>query len=117
MPVNGKRDAQAFTPSVSAAAGVVAVSYYDLRDDIGEPDRLRVTHWLATSADSGETFADSRMSQPFDLRLAAEEVAGTDRDYFLGDYTGLVNAGGAFFPLFVVTGAEDRSDIVFRPAH
>jgi hypothetical protein len=116
-PVNGKRDVQAFTPSVSAAAGVVAVSYYDLRDDIGEPDRLRVTHWLATSADSGETFTDSRMSQPFDLQLAAEEVAGTDRDYFLGDYTGLVNAGGAFFPLFVVTGAEDRSDIVFRPAH
>jgi hypothetical protein len=116
VPVNGKRDVQAFTPAVSAAAGVVAVSYYDLRDDIGEPGRLRVTRWLATSADSGRTFTDARMSQPFDLRLAAEEVSGSDRGYFLGDYTGLVSAGGAFFPLFVVTGADDRSDVVFRPA-
>ena len=115
VPVNGKRDVQAFTPAVSAAAGVVAVSYYDLREDIGEPDRLRVTRWLATSVDSGQTFTDARMSQPFDLRLAAEEVSGTNRDYFLGDYTGLVSAGGAFFPLFVVTGTDDRSDIVFRP--
>lgn len=116
VQVNGKRDVQAFTPAVSAAAGVVAVSYYDLSDDIGEPDRLRVTRWLATSVDSGKTFTDARMSQPFDLQLAAEEVAGTERDYFLGDYTGLASAGGKFFPLFVVTGAEDRSDVVFRPA-
>jgi hypothetical protein len=107
---------QAFTPVVSAAGGIVAVSYYDLRDDIGEPDRLRVAHWLATSADSGATFTDERVSQPFDLRVAPDETLPGEDGYFLGDYMGLAHAGGAFLPLFIVTGAENRSDVVFRPA-
>jgi hypothetical protein len=112
--VNGAQGVQAFTPVVSAAGGIVAVSYYDLRDDIGEPDRLRVAQWLATSADSGATFTDERVSQPVDLRVAPDETLPSEDGYFLGDHMGL--AHGAFLPLFIVTGAENRSDVVFRPA-
>jgi hypothetical protein len=109
--VNGHTSAQAFTPAVSAANGVVAVSYYDTRDDIGEPDRLRVSRWLATSTDSGASFADARVSEPFDLQMAPK-----DDGYFLGDYMGIAHAGGAFLPFFIVTTPGNRTDVVFRPA-
>jgi hypothetical protein len=115
VAVNGRLDVQAFTPVVSAAGGVVAVSYFDTRDDIGEPDRLRVAHWLARSIDGGATFTDERLSQPFDLQLAPEETLPGEDGFFLGDYMGLAAAGGRFLPLFIVTGAENRSDVVFRP--
>lgn len=109
-PAPGSPPLQAFTPAVRAAGGIVAVSYYDTRDDFGEPDRLRVAHWLATSTD-GATFTDARMSEPFNLRAAA-----IGERYFLGDYMGLAASAGRFLPFFVVSGIEDRSDVVFRPA-
>jgi hypothetical protein len=102
---------QAFTPAISAEGGVVAVSYYDTRDDIGAPTGLRVARWLATSADLGQTFTEARLSDAFDI-----ETAPTDGGFFLGDYMGLVHAGGAFLPLFVVTSPGHRTDVVFRPA-
>jgi hypothetical protein len=108
--VNGEPQVQAFTPVVSAANGVVAVSYYDTRDDLGELFQTRVSHWVATSTDSGQTFTDTRLSEPFALQSAP--YAG---GFFLGDYMGLAHAGGAFLPFFVVT-AGDHSDIVFRPS-
>jgi hypothetical protein len=108
--VNGRPEVEAFTPVVSAANGVVAVSYYDLRDDIGELFQTRVSHWLATSTDSGQTFTDTRLSEPFALQ-SAPYVGG----FFLGDYMGLTHVGGAFLPFFVVT-AGDHSDVVFRPS-
>jgi hypothetical protein len=108
--VNGQPDAQAFTPAVSAANGVVAVSYYDTRDDFGELFQTRVSRWLATSTDSGESFTDSRLSEPFALQ-SAPYVEG----FFLGDYMGLAHSGSAFLPFFIVT-AGDHSDVVFRPS-
>jgi hypothetical protein len=108
--VNGDPNVPAFTPALSAANGQVAVSYYDLRDDIGELFRIRVASWLATSTDSGATFADARLSQPF--ALDSSPVVG---GFFLGDYMGLTHVGSAFLPFFVVT-AGDHSDVVFRPA-
>lgn len=102
---------QAFTPAVSASRGVVAISYYDTRDDIGAPTGLRVARRLATSADLAQTFTDARLSEAFDI-----ETAPTDGGFFLGDYMGLVHSGGAFLPLFVVTSPDHHTDIVFRPA-
>ncbi|HEY2031946.1 MAG TPA: sialidase family protein [Myxococcales bacterium] len=102
---------QAFTPAVSAEGGVVGVSYYDTRDDIGVPTGLRVARWLATSDDLGQTFTEARLSEGFDI-----ETAPNDEGFFLGDYMGLVHAGNVFTPIFVVTSPDHRTDVVFRPA-
>jgi hypothetical protein len=114
VQVNGMPAVQAFTPAVAFANGVLAVSYYDLRDDTGAAGQLLASHWLATSSDFGATFTDARMSEPFDLQSAP--VAD---GYFLGDYQGLTHAGGAFLPFFVIANSGNsgnRTDVVFRPA-
>jgi hypothetical protein len=113
VQVNGEHDAHAFTPMVDVAAGVVGVSYYDLRDDPGQGAELLTAHWLARSTDSGQTFADSRDSPPFDL-----QTAPFSSGYFLGDYQGLAHAGADFLSLFVVANSgnlSNRTDVVFRP--
>jgi hypothetical protein len=113
--VSGAPEAAAFTPSVAVAAdGTVGVMYYDLRDARrGDAGGFRVTPWLATSRDRGVTWSDEALSLPFDLRPALLQDA-----YFLGDYQGLVAAGGGFIPLFAAaTAAEgDRTSVFVRPA-
>lgn len=106
--------AQAFTPVVSAFAGSVAVTFYDLRNDDSDPSHLYATAWLALSTDGGQTFRETQITPRFDLATAPE--AG---GYFLGDYQGLVHAGGSFLPLFAAAhdgDAGNRTDIYFRPA-
>jgi len=115
VQVNGAPAAQAFTPAVAFSAGKVGVSYTDLRnDDPNDGAHLLATHWVAVSSDGGATWHDTPLSSPFDLQIAP--IAG---GYFLGDYEGLVYAGGAFVPLFAVARDGDtanRTDIFFRPA-
>jgi hypothetical protein len=106
--------AQAFTPVVSAGGGSVGVSFYDLRNDDGDASHLYATGWLAVSNDGGVTFHETQITPRFDLATAPE--AG---GYFLGDYHGLVHAGGAFLPLLGAAHDGDmtnRTDIFFRPA-
>jgi hypothetical protein len=120
--VNQVTGTQAFTPMVKVAAdGTVGVSYTDLRDDDpGDASRLLATHWLVVSGDGGGTWRETQLTGPFDLANAPFlRSGGVTEGYFLGDYEGLVQAGGAFLPLVVVARNDDagnRTDVFFRPA-
>jgi hypothetical protein len=102
--------AAAFTPQVTVRAdGVIAVSYYDLREDTSDAATLPTSLWLAVSRDQGATWSEQRLSGPFDL-LAAPNARGL----FLGDYQGLVASGTAFVPFYAQTtgvGAANRTDV------
>jgi len=108
IEVNGDTEAQAFTPTIHVeAGGVIAVTYYDLRNDaFASFGSLLADAWLVTSSD-GTTFTESHLSGPFDLSLAPD--AG---GLFLGDYQALSSASGPL-PLYVQTdaGAAIRSDV------
>jgi hypothetical protein len=109
-------DQQAFTPSVAVAAnGVVAVTYYDFRNNTGGPGLL-TDYWIA-HADSNFTSPaswnqENRLTDTsFNLALAPR----TSRGYFVGDYEGLVAAGNNFDALFAqAVSASDPASIFFR---
>jgi hypothetical protein len=92
------REVPAFLPTVAVAPdGVIAVTYYDLGDD--------VIAWLLTSTDGGATFSERPLTGSFGLRHTR-----LGDFYFLGDYQGLVarTAGaGGFLPFFSVGGPSD----------
>ena len=104
--VNADASVQAFTPTVhSEASGVIAVTYYDLRNDAFAPfGSLLADAWMVTSSD-GTTFQETHLSGPFDMDLAPDSGG-----LFLGDYEALSSAAGAL-PLYVETDAAAiRSD-------
>jgi hypothetical protein len=107
VEVNADTGVQAFTPTVRVgASGVVAVAYYDLRNDAFAPfGSLLADAWLVTSSD-GSSFQETHLSGPFDMDLAPDS-----RGLFVGDYEALASAAG-FLPLYVQTdaGAAVRSD-------
>jgi Neuraminidase (sialidase) len=115
VPVQANRapTAAAFTPAVSAAGGVLAVSYYDTRDDDpADTAHFLVSAWLATSPDQGTTWQERRLAGPFDLR-----VAPFAEGYFLGDYEGLAVDGTSFLAFFAAANSGNASDptsILFR---
>jgi len=114
VQVNGAPAFPAFTPSLAAAGGKLAVSYYDLRNDVpSDSSRTLVTHWLAISSDSGATFSETLIGAPFNIRGAA----GVDGPaYFLGDYQAVAAVGADFLPFFVAVPGNGPSDVYFRPA-
>jgi hypothetical protein len=98
---------QAFEPAVHVnSGGVVAVSYYDFRNDVSGDRRLTTDHWIVNSDDGGATWSESHLGGPFDLHQAPYA-----RGYFVGDYQGLDSQGTAFRPLFTL--ASPGSDTVF----
>jgi hypothetical protein len=98
---------QAFEPAVHVNAdGVVAVSYYDFRNDVSGDRRLTTDHWMVHSHNGGTTWSESHLVGPFDLHQAPYA-----RGYFVGDYQGLDSQGTAFRPLFTL--ASPGSDTVF----
>jgi hypothetical protein len=98
---------QAFEPAVHVnSGGVVAVSYYDFRNDVSGDRRLTTDHWLVHSHDGGATWAESHLGGPFDMHQAPYA-----RGYFIGDYQGLDSQGSAFRQLFTL--ASPGSDTVF----
>ena len=105
----------AFTPSVHVRAdGVVGVTYYDFRSNTADPATLPTDYWLARSSDGGVTWAETRVSSPFDLSIAPN--AG---GLFLGDYQALKSRGGVFVPFFIKTNNGDfnnRTDVFAAPA-
>ncbi len=111
--VNRMTGVQAFTPTVTVRNdGRIGVTHLDMRDDSAGDQQLGVAHWLVTSAD-GVSWNETRVSQPFDLRLAP--VA---RGMFIGDYMGLTNSGTSFLPFFSQTnnaGTTNRTDIYVMP--
>jgi hypothetical protein len=96
--VNPPIGTQAFTPSVAVRAdGTVGITYYDLRDDTVGGQPLVTGYFLARSGD-GVTWSETRLDGPFDLSTAPEA-----NGLFLGDYMGLVPAGGQFLALYAKT--------------
>ncbi|WP_324842156.1 sialidase family protein [Actinocrinis sp.] len=91
--------APAFTPTVAVnSAGVVGVTYYDLRNlPPGDTTTLPTDYWFTASFDRGATFGDeTHVAGSFDL-MTAPNAGG----FFLGDYEGLGVSGSAFLPCFV----------------
>jgi hypothetical protein len=98
---------QAFEPAVHVNdEGVVAVSYYDFRNDVSGDGQLTTDHWVVRSADGGATWNEDHLGGPFDLHQAPYA-----RGYFVGDYQGLDSQGSAFRALFTL--ASPGSDTVF----
>jgi hypothetical protein len=98
---------QAFEPAVHVNnQGVVAVSYYDFRNDVAGDGQLTTDHWIVSSADGGATWNEDHLGGPFDMHQAPYA-----RGYFVGDYQGLDSQGSAFRPLFTL--ASPGSDTVF----
>jgi len=89
----------AFTPTVAVnSAGVVGVTYYDLRNlPAGDTTTLPTDYWFTASSDHGKSFGDeTHIAGSFDL-LTAPNAGG----FFLGDYEALGVNGAAFLPFFV----------------
>ncbi|HUA88897.1 MAG TPA: sialidase family protein [Steroidobacteraceae bacterium] len=96
VEVNGDPSAAAFTPTINvSAAGLIGITYYDLRNAHYLDTGLLTDAWIVTSAD-GKTFTELHLSGPFDLQLAPLTTAG----YFLGDYQSLLNNGTNFEPFY-----------------
>jgi hypothetical protein len=92
----------AFTPTVAVnSAGVVGVTYYDLRNlPAGDTTTLPTDYWFTTSSDHGTSFGDeTHIAGSFDL-LQAPNSGG----FFVGDYEALGVNGTAFVPFFVQAG-------------
>jgi hypothetical protein len=89
---------QAFEPAVHVNDdGVVAVSYYDFRNDTSGDGQLTTDHWIAHSHDGGATWTTDHLAGPFDMHQAPYA-----RGYFVGDYQGLDSQGSAFRALFTL---------------
>jgi hypothetical protein len=89
---------QAFEPAVHVnSSGVVAVSYYDFRNDVSGDGMLTTDHWIAHSHDGGASWVEDHLAGPFDMHQAPYA-----RGYFVGDYQGLDSQGGVFRPLFTL---------------
>jgi len=89
---------QAFEPAVHVnSAGVVAVSYYDFRNDVSGDGQLTTDHWVVRSTDGGATWTEDHLGGPFDMHQAPYA-----RGYFVGDYQGLDAQGSAFRALFTL---------------
>jgi hypothetical protein len=107
----------AFTPSVHVnAAGDVAVSYYDFRNDDGDSSNgVETDFWFEKSTNGGSTFSETRLTNAsFDITTAP--VAPASRGYFLGDYEGMSSSGSTFLNLYVVTTGDlsNRTDVIFK---
>ena len=102
-------------PSVNARAdGTIGISYFDMRSNTADPATLLTDYCLATSRD-GVSWTDRRISAAFDLATAP--VA---RDFFLGNYMGLVSAGSNFYPFYVRTNSgnlANRTDVFMTPVN
>jgi hypothetical protein len=89
---------QAFEPAVHVnSSGVVAVTYYDFRNDVSGDGSLTTDHWIVHSHDGGVTWTENHLGGPFDMHQAPYA-----RGYFVGDYQGLDAQGTAFRPLFAM---------------
>jgi hypothetical protein len=112
----GVYNRQASTAAVHVRAnGDVAVTYYDMRNDVAGDAALSTDLWIAHSHDAGRTWdAETHLSGPYDMRTAP--YAG---GYFVGDYEGLDSVGNVFESLFVQTNAgapTNRTDVFIATA-
>jgi hypothetical protein len=119
VQVNADPNVQAFTPTVNVRAdGVIAVTYFDLRNNTTPSDtHLYADCWMVTSTDGGMTFSEQHLSGSFDLANAPDA-----QGLFLGDYQALVSTGSGtpFLPFYAqpALGSVVQTDafISFPPA-
>jgi len=99
VQINADPNVQAFTPTVNVRAdGVIAVTYFDLRNNTAPSDtHLYTDCWMVTSTDGGISFSEQHLSGSFDLENAPDAEG-----LFLGDYQALVStgSGSAFLPFY-----------------
>ncbi len=99
VQVNADPNVQAFTPTVNLRAdGVIAVTYFDLRNNTNPSDTtLYADCWMVVSTDGGTTFTEQHLSGSFNLYNAPNSEG-----LFLGDYQALVStgSGSAFLPFY-----------------
>jgi hypothetical protein len=102
--VNGIKTVAAFDPTVRyLPGGVLAISYYDLRDYMAGSSVLSTSGWLSESADGGATWHELRLQAPFDLNMAPQADQGFGAALFLGDNQGLALVGTNPLPLYAAT--------------
>jgi len=119
VQVNADVDVQAFTPTVNVRAdGVVAVTYFDLRNNkTPASNHLYADCWMVTSSDGAMSFSEQHLSGSFDLYNAPDSEG-----LFLGDYQALVStaSGSAFLPFYAQpalgSAVETNAFISFPPA-
>ncbi|MGB9430244.1 MAG: sialidase family protein [Gammaproteobacteria bacterium] len=113
VEINAVPAVPAFTPSVAMLAdGTIGVSYFDFRNNTGNPSQLITDYWFTSSSD-GVHWSEQHISGPFDLDLAPDAEG-----LFLGDYQALTVIGQAFVPFFVQTnnqGTTNRTDDYVLP--
>ena len=94
------------TASVNVGSdGVLAVTYYDFRNDTPDPAVLLTDYWQVTSTNAGATWQERHVAGPFDMTNAP-----ISRGYFVGDYEGLAHRGESFLPFFVMTNSGDAAN-------
>jgi hypothetical protein len=106
--VNQAPQVQAFTAAIHAAADAVSVTYYDLRHDNADPKVLLTDYWRIVSFSGGQSWHESHIAGPFDMRTAPD--AG---GFFVGDYEGLSSLSSLlplFVPFFVMTNSGNLSN-------
>jgi len=106
--INGVKTAAAFSPTVRyLPGGVLAVTYYDLRDYAAGSATLSTSAWLTESSDGGATWKELRLQSPFDLNKAPltnnNRQFGISPALFLGDNQGLALVGTGALPMYAAT--------------
>ncbi len=102
--INGVKGVAAFNPTVRyLPGGVIAVTYYDLRDFVAGTGVLNTDVWLTESADGGTTWHEVRMQAPFNLNNAPLANLHGSPALFLGDNQGIGLTGALALPLYTAT--------------
>lgn len=106
--INSTKTTQAFTPAIEVdAAGNIAVTHYDFRNDSPAGVPLETDVWVLRSRDGGATWSEERATPAsFDMRQAP--VA---RGFFVGDYIGTSSSGTTFTPFFSQAGPTDTYSV------
>lgn len=107
---------QMMTPALAVGRdGAIAVTYYDIRNDLLADLPLTMDFWLSESRDGGESWAEVHVAGPFDLRMAANLQIPTV-GLMVGEYSGLAAIPGGYAASFVQSGAPaiaGASDVFF----
>ncbi len=86
-----------FLPSIAVdpKTGVVAVGWYDTRDD---PNQVKTQFYIATSGDGGQTFSPSLLVSNATSDASSQSLSAYARSNQYGAYSGLAIFGGIVHP-------------------
>lgn len=102
----------AFEPTVAVdSRGTVGVTWYDLRNDVPGDAALSADYWFAHSDDAGDSWRQTHVAGPTDLRTAP--LAAHNR---VGEYQGLAAFRTGFAAAFTLAAPQAKhgpTDIFF----